>query len=87
MMLPADFFDSGQSLCLSVLLLDMKCYGCGMTRAIQHLIHLDFAAAYSFNKISFVVFPILVGLWIGEVRRTYKTIKKLSKPHLAEHSH
>ena len=40
--LPADFFDTGQSICLSVVLLDTECYGCGMTRAIQHLVHLDF---------------------------------------------
>ena len=73
--LPADFFDSGQSVCLSVLLFDQTCYGCGMTRAIQHIIHLDFEAAYVFNKISFIVFPLLTVVWFGEVRRTYRKIK------------
>jgi hypothetical protein len=73
--LPADFFDSGQSVCLSVLFLDIECYGCGMTRALQHLIHFDFAAASNFNKISFIVFPLLTIVWLGELRRTFKKIK------------
>ena len=50
--LPADFFDTGQSICLSVVLLDTECYGCGMTRAIQHLVHLDFHTAAYANVIS-----------------------------------
>ncbi len=70
--LPADFFDDGQSLCLSVLLFDTTCYGCGITRAIQHLIHLDIAEASHYNKMSFVVFPILIGLWFKECRMIIK---------------
>ena len=57
--LPKDFFDSGQSVCLSVVLIDMECYACGMTRAIQHLIHFDFEQAAHYNKLSFIVFPLL----------------------------
>jgi len=73
--LPADFFDSGQSVCLSVLLFEQTCYGCGMTRAIQHLIHFDFSAAASFNKISFIVLPVALFVWAEEIIRTYKKIK------------
>jgi len=39
--LPGNYFDNGNSKCVSVLLFDKQCYGCGMTRAIQHLIHFD----------------------------------------------
>ena len=60
--LPADHFDEGQSICLSVLLLDTECYACGMTRGIQHLIHFEFAEAWRFNKLSFVVLPLLIYL-------------------------
>jgi hypothetical protein len=73
--LPADFFDEGQSLCLSVLFFDTTCYGCGITRAIQHLIHLDFAEASHFNKMSFVVLPLLIGLWFKELRMIIKKIE------------
>ncbi len=75
LILPADFFDHGQSVCLSLLLFDTKCYGCGMTRAIQHLIHLDFGAANSFNKLSFIVFPLLTIMWFKEIRRLYRKLK------------
>ncbi|TXK52885.1 DUF2752 domain-containing protein [Pontibacter qinzhouensis] len=61
--LPASFFDEGQSMCLSVLLADTECHGCGMTRAIMHLIHFDFATALTYNKLSVIVLPVLIYLW------------------------
>jgi len=78
LVLPADFFDTGQSMCLSVLIFNQRCYACGMTRAIQHLIHFDFKAAYNYNWLSFIVLPLLILLWVQELRRTYKKIKKVS---------
>ena len=74
--LPADFFDHGPPMCLSVLLLDTQCYGCGMTRGIQHLLHLDFSAAASFNKLAFVVLPLLVFYWFTQVRMALQRIRK-----------
>ena len=62
--LPATYFDNGESICLSVLLLGKECYACGMTRAIMHIIHLDFADAVYFNPMSILVFPLLVYIWI-----------------------
>ena len=64
--LPKDYFDEGQSVCLSVVIFDIQCYGCGMTRAIQHMINFDFTAAYNYNKLSFIVFPLLVFMIIKE---------------------
>ncbi|HEX7413948.1 MAG TPA: DUF2752 domain-containing protein [Bacteroidia bacterium] len=75
LLLPANFFDTGQSFCLSKLMLDQECPGCGITRGIQHLIHLDFKEAYSFNKLSFIVLPVLVFVWFKEVISVYKKIK------------
>jgi hypothetical protein len=75
LLLPATFFDKGQSLCLSQLLAGISCYGCGMTRAIMHLIHLDFAATYAFNKLAFIVFPILSFLWLQGFLKDFKTLK------------
>lgn len=65
--LPADYFDEGQSLCLSVILLDKQCYGCGMTRAVQHLIHFDFATAAEYNKLAFIVVPLGVFMVAKEI--------------------
>ena len=69
--LPANYFDQGQSLCLSVLLFEKKCYGCGMTRAIQHLIHFDFDIAWNYNKLSFIVLPILIISYLKEIKRVF----------------
>jgi hypothetical protein len=76
LILPADFFDSGKSICLSVLLFDETCYGCGMTRAIQHLVHLNFSLAAHYNKISFIVLPLLVWVGITDVLSSWKKIQR-----------
>lgn len=77
LLLPDSFFDEGQSVCLSVALFHQKCYACGMTRAIQHLIHLDILAAWQYNKLSVIVLPLLIYIWIEEVRRVYKKIRMI----------
>lgn len=69
LILPADYFDTGKATCVSVILFDMECYGCGMTRAIQHLIHLDFASAWTFNKLSFIVFPLSIIMILWELKK------------------
>ncbi len=67
--LPADYFDQGRATCISVIMFDIECYGCGMTRAIQHLIHLDFQSAWTFNKLSFIVFPLAIGMILWELKK------------------
>lgn len=62
--LPSDYFDQGQSVCLSVVFFDLECYGCGMTRALMHLIHFEFFQAYEYNKLVILVFPLLFLWWI-----------------------
>lgn len=73
--LPANFFDKGQSLCLSILLADTACPGCGITRAIQHMLHFDFVIAFNYNKLSVVIFPLLVFLWGKEFLMSLKKYK------------
>lgn len=63
LILPADYFDKGESICISRTLFDIECYACGLTRACMHLIHFQFVDAYYFNPLSFVVFPLLACLW------------------------
>lgn len=75
--LPKDFFDTGQTVCLSQKIFDIECYGCGMTSAIMHLVHLDFEVAYAYNMLSFLVFPILSFLWAKWAFKELCIIKKL----------
>lgn len=77
--LPKDFFDTGKSICLSRLLLDAECPGCGITRAMMHIIHFDFHSALLFNKLSFIVLPLLIYEYIKQIRRDIKSLRKYKK--------
>lgn len=79
LILPANFFDNGKSVCLSVMLLDIECYGCGITRAIMHLIHFDLEEALYYNALSFIVLPLLIYVWQGLLRGTIKRLKLKEK--------
>ena len=74
-LLPASFFDTGQSLCLSQLLLHKECPGCGITRAVQHSIHFDFETAWNFNKLVVLVVPVLFYICATQLFSTYKKIR------------
>lgn len=67
LILPATYFDTGRAMCLSVILTNKQCYGCGLTRGIQHLIHFDFAGAWQFNKLSFIVLPLAIFLILKDL--------------------
>ncbi|MEY5046891.1 MAG: hypothetical protein RLZZ175_250 [Bacteroidota bacterium] len=67
MFLPKTFFDKGKSLCVSKVFFDIECYGCGLTRGIQHLIHFDFEGAYYYNKLSFLVLPLIIYLILKDL--------------------
>jgi hypothetical protein len=77
LILPSNFFDEGQSICLSYLLFDTECYACGLTRAIQHLIHFDFSIAYEYNKLSIIVFPFLMLSYYKETRRVFNLVRSI----------
>lgn len=63
--LPVDFFDHGQSISLFALLgVEEYVYSTGMTRGVMHLMHFDFKGAADYNKLSFIVLPLLFALWL-----------------------
>lgn len=74
LVLPADYFDTGQTICPSKRLFNIDCPGCGMTRASMHLIHFDFDSAVYYNALCFVVVPILAFFWIKWTIITAKSI-------------
>jgi hypothetical protein len=75
--LPANFFDhTGVILCVSRWLFDTECYACGLTRSVQHVMHLEFAVGYAHNHLVVVVFPILVYLWTRDVRIYFQRVVK-----------
>ena len=78
--LPADFFDeSSVILCPSRLFFNIECLGCGMTRAVMHMHHLEIEDAIFYNAGVVVVFPALVVvwcIWVYKAARSLGLIKK-----------
>ncbi|MEO0403430.1 MAG: DUF2752 domain-containing protein [Bacteroidota bacterium] len=70
-LLPKDYFNEGDTVCLSVALLDTTCPGCGMTKALMHFYHFDFSAAYQFNKMVAIVGPLLFLVWLHHTLRAF----------------
>lgn len=66
-LLPTDYFDNGESLCLSKILAGVECYACGLTKATMHFVHFEFEDAWNFNKLSFIVVPMLFPLWVKSI--------------------
>jgi len=77
--LPVNYFDSGQTICLSQLVLKRQCPGCGITRAIQHAIHLEFKTAFEFNKLVVIVLPLLIYLYFVHLKEMTNQIKRSIK--------
>lgn len=76
--LPANFFDNtGYSTCLSQILFDVQCYACGLTRAFQHAMHLDFKIAWDYNHLIAVVFPLLIVYYFQQFSKSLKQLKNL----------
>ena len=73
--LPANFFDEGEVVCLSRIVFDVECYACGLTRAVQHAMHLEFAQAFAFNRLVVIVLPLLLVIWVKDVRRLYRLVR------------
>lgn len=63
LLMPVDYFDFGTSICPSKVFLGIECLGCGLTRGVMHLIHLDFQGAWQFNKLSFLIVPMGCLFW------------------------
>lgn len=68
-LIPADRIYGGDTLCLYTHLLGRSCWGCGITRAIYAVLHLEFGVAWGYNRGVLVVGPLLAYLWAKELYR------------------
>lgn len=81
LLLPADYFDYGPTICPSKRFFDIECFGCGMTRAVMHLVHFDFDSAIYYNKGSLLLAPILSAFWIFWIKNAAIKIRKKPTPN------
>ena len=76
--LPGDFFDGeGLSMCPSRLFFGIECFGCGITRSVMHMHHLQFGDAVFYNTLGLIVYPALIIVWIIWVRAAAKRLHYL----------
>ncbi|MEY2937812.1 MAG: hypothetical protein RL062_401 [Bacteroidota bacterium] len=64
--------------CLFTKLTGTECLGCGMTRATMSILKFDFERAWHFNKLSFIVLPILAAMIFFDFKKFYKS--KVNEP-------
>jgi hypothetical protein len=79
--IPLASLESGPPLCLWKALLHFDCPGCGMTRALHQVLHLNFTSAFAYNRGVVIVAPLLAWvsartLWrdVRIVRTEHKTV-------------
>ena len=74
--LPFDYFDTGQSISMFAWLgVQDYIHSTGMTRAVMHLIHFDFPGAWGYNRLSFIVLPLLIYVWADYFIKSLRTKK------------
>lgn len=57
--------------CPFLSLTGLYCPGCGSLRAVHALAHGDLSTAVSRNVLTVAAIPLLLGLWVGWLRRTW----------------
>jgi hypothetical protein len=77
LILPADFFDNGEAVCLSKVFFNVECFACGLTRACMHLIHFEFEEAFAYHAWSFIAFPVLAIFWARWGYKEWKAFQKM----------
>ncbi|MDR1428967.1 MAG: DUF2752 domain-containing protein [Spirochaetaceae bacterium] len=64
-------------MCLYRIAFKKRCFGCGTTRAIWSILHLNISEALVYNKLIIIIFPLLVGctvFWI--FKKQYNSCRK-----------
>lgn len=74
LLIPRHWIEHGPTLCLYRNLLGRECWGCGMTRALHAVAHLDFTAAWGYNRMVVIVAPLLLYLYVGELLKLKKRL-------------
>ena len=78
LLLPTNYFDTNTNhICLFKRFFDINCYGCGLTRALQHGIHCDFIKSIQYNKLIIIVLPMVIYIWYKETIKLTKAWIKL----------
>lgn len=64
------------TLCIYKNLTGNDCWGCGTSRAVISIMHLEFKQAYHYNKGIVLVFPLLSFFWLKLIIKNIQTLRK-----------
>lgn len=73
--IPTEGIYNGESLCIFKQCFGIECWGCGITRAFFSVLYGDFVQAWDYNPGIAILFPLLLWLWIKEIRQTTNKLK------------
>jgi len=59
--IPKAYLGDTYPICLFRIIFDIKCIGCGTTRALWSIMHFKFYDAIEYNKLIVLTFPLLTG--------------------------
>ena len=62
--IPKQYLGETFPLCLYKIAFDHECLGCGTTRAVWSILHLNINDALEYNKLIVLIFPLLAGCTI-----------------------
>jgi len=72
-LLPKEYLGDSYPICLSRIIFDKHCIGCGTTRAVWSVLHFKFADAFEYNKLIIVTFPLIAGCAISWIFKSRKS--------------
>lgn len=62
------------TICLYKNITGHNCYGCGLTRAVLSILHLEFSKALMYNKLIIIIFPLLTYIWTKQTIKAWKNL-------------
>lgn len=78
--LPVDLIDD-MSFCLIYHLFHIKCFMCGMSRSLWHLIHFDKSGADAFHPLGFWLFLVIMIVIVMDILLIIKNWKRMEKKY------
>lgn len=72
-LIPLSYIE-GRSFCVLYNLFGTTCIGCGTTRAVFNILHLNFYTAFNYNKLAFIWFALFLAIVVEDVVKIVKVI-------------
>jgi len=75
--IPKQYLGDTYPICLYKIAFNHKCLGCGATRAVWSVLHLNISDALEYNKLIVLIFPLLVGCtgyWVWNEKNSIKKV-------------